>query len=153
MMVNKHLILVLGIILFLFTACGKQPASNSPTPFSPATPTAIKQPEPGKAMVTGKIISTITNKPLETAVWLAEVHRQGDQGAYVLNAVTSPGIYADENGIFVLLNISPQEYVIVVGELEGQNEVIKDSSGKPKVWNIPADQIFDTGELRVGLTK
>jgi hypothetical protein len=104
-------------------------------------------------MVTGKIISTISNKPIKTMVWLAEVHQQGDQGAYVLNAASSPGIYTDEKGIFVLANIDPREYVIVVGDPEGQNEAITDSSGKPKVWNITANLIYDTGELKVGLTK
>jgi hypothetical protein len=41
----------------------------------------------------------------------------------------------------------------VVGSPEGQNEVINDDSGKAKVWNIPADLIFDVGELKVTLTK
>lgn len=144
----KSFILVLCILSFLVTACGRQSA-----PTSSSNPTPIQKPESGKAIVTGKIISTISNKPLKTIVWLAEVHRQGDQGVYVLNAVSSPGIYTDENGIFVLANIDPREYVIVVGNPEGQNEVITDSSGKPKIWNITADLIYDTGELKVGLTK
>jgi hypothetical protein len=142
-----HLIRVVCVLPFLITACGKQSetASTNPTP--------IQKPEPGKAVVTGKVISITLKHPLNTSVWLAEVHRQGDQAVYVLDAVNSPGIYADKNGIFVLSNITPQEYVIVVGDPEGQNEVISDGTGKPKVWNIPANQIFDTGELKVKLTK
>ncbi len=71
----------------------------------------------------------------------------------MLNATSSPGTYADENGVFVFANVTPQEYVIVIGDPEGQNEVINDSAGKPKVWNIPADQIYDVGELKVKLTE
>ncbi len=145
---NKSSILVVFTLLLLMTACGK--ASTTDTS---RIPTTIQTPESGKAVVTGKVFSTTTNQPLKTQIWLAEVHRQGDQAVYVLNAVSSPGIYSDEKGIFVLTNITPQEYVIVVGNPEGQNEVINDDSGKPKVWNIPADQIYDVGELKVALNK
>jgi hypothetical protein len=144
----KYLILVLFTLLLLVTACGKVSTTDTSK-----TPTTIQTPEAGKAVVTGKVISTNTNQPLKTQVWLAEVHRQGDQAVYVLNAVSSPGIYSDETGVFVLTNVTPQEYVIVVGSPEGQNEVINDNSGKPKVWNIPVDQIYDVGELKVALTK
>ncbi len=145
---NKSLILVLFTLLLLVTACGKASATDTSI-----IPTTIQTPESGKAVVTGKVFSTTTNQPLTTQVWLAEVHRQGDQAVYVLNATSSPGIYSDKAGVFVLKNITPQEYVIVVGNPEGQNEVINDDSGKPKVWNIPADQIYDVGELKVTLTK
>lgn len=141
----KHNILVWCIIFLLATACERQ---------STSTPTPIPTPEPGKAMVTGKLFSTTSDKPLPTTVvWLAEVVRQGDQGAYVLDSVYSPGVYADENGIFVLSNVVPGEYVIVVGDPESQHEIISESSGTAKVWNISADQIYDVGELKVTMTK
>lgn len=147
----KHYILVWCILLLLVTACGRQ---SAPTTIGVPTPTPIPRPEPGKATVTGKLFSTTSEKPLpKTAVWLAEVVRQGEQGAYVLDAVFSPGVYADENGIFVISNVVPGEYVIVVGDPESQYEIISESSGKAKVWNIPADQIYDVGELKVTLTK
>jgi hypothetical protein len=145
---TERLILVLSFIIFIATGCIKQAPTtllNAPTPIQP--------PLSGKAVVIGKVISTISNQPLKTSVWLAEVHGEGDNGVYVLNATSSPGIYADENGIFAFMNIEPLKYVIVVGEPEGQNEVITDGSGKPKVWNITANQILDVGELKVALTK
>jgi hypothetical protein len=147
-MKTVKLILLLSFILLAMAACGRQLTQNN----SP-TPTSIPNPEPGKATVTGKVISTTTNKPLNIPVWLAEVHRQGDQGVYLLDAVNSPSIYADDNGIFVLENVDPMEYVIIVGNPEGQNVVITDDTGKPKVWNIPGDKIFDVGELMVALSK
>jgi hypothetical protein len=145
---NKYIFLVLFILLVLETACGKASTNNTSK-----TPATLPTPESGEAVVTGKVFSTTTNQPLKTQVWLAEVHRQGDQAVYVLNAVSSPGIYSDETGVFVLENITPQEYVIVVGNPEGQNEVINDDAGKPKVWNVPAGQIYDVGELKVTLRK
>jgi hypothetical protein len=146
----KHYILVCCILPLLVAACGRQPA---PTVIGVSTTTSIQKPELGKAMVTGKVISTISNQPLKTAVWLAEVVRQGEQGAYVLDTASSPAIYTDENGIFLISNIIPGEYVLVVGDPESRYEIITESSGKVKVWNIPADQIYDVGELKVTLTK
>ena len=143
----KHYMLVRCILflLLLVTACGTQSAP---------TPTSIPRPELGKATVTGKIISIVSDKPLpKTSVWLAEVVRQGEQGAYVLDAVFSPSVYADENGIFVISNVTPGEYVIVIGNPETQHEIISELSGDAKVWNIPADQVYDVGELKVTLTK
>ena len=133
----------------MVTACLKQEPLSTPT----ITSTPIQKPKSGKATVTGKVISTITNKPLHISVWLAEVHRQGDQAIYLLNSANSPSVFADDNGIFVLSNVPPMEYVIIIGNTEGLNVVIKDETGKPKVWNIPADKILDTGELKVALTK
>jgi hypothetical protein len=144
----KYMLLVFFTLLLLVTACGKTSTTDGSKLSTP-----FQTPESGKAVVTGKIFSTTSNQPLKTTVWLAEVHRQGDQAIYVLNAVSSPGIYSDDKGVFVLANITPQEYVIVVGSPEGQNEVINDDSGKAKVWNIPANQIYDVGELKVALTK
>ncbi len=143
----KYLILVLGILSLMIAGCGSRSTST------PSNTKPIPTPNPGKATVTGKIFSTITNKPLNTSVWLAEVHRQAGQGVYVLDAVNSPGIYANDQGIFVLANVTPQEYVIVVGDPEGANEVITDETGKPKVWTVSAGQVLDTGELQVKLAK
>jgi hypothetical protein len=145
---NKYMILVLFTLLLLVTACGKASTTDTTKMSTP-----IQTPVSGKAVVTGKIFSTTLNKFLKTEVWLAEVHRQGDQAVYVLNAVSSPGIYSDETGVFVLTNITPQEYVIVVGNPEGQNEVVNDESGKSKVWKIPANQIINVGEIKVRLTQ
>jgi hypothetical protein len=147
----NHYTILWCILLPLFTACGRQSASIT---IGVPTPTPIPRPEPGKATITGNLFSTNSDKPLpNTAVWLAEVVRQGEQGAYVLDAVFSPGVYADENGIFVISNVIPGEYVIVVGDPESQHEIISESSGKAKVWDIPADQIYDVGELTITLTK
>jgi hypothetical protein len=148
MIKTERIILFLSFIIMIATGCNKQ----APTAIQNA-PAPIPSPLTGKAVVTGKVISTISNQPLKTSVWLAEVHGEGDNGVYVLNATSSPGIYADETGIFIFTNIEPLKYVIVVGEPEGQNEVITDGSGKPRVWNITANQIFDVGELKVALTK
>ena len=153
MKIQKYIIITL-VVLSLITACGT-PNGAAPGTKLPIMPdaTAIQNPEAGKAIVTGKVSSTAVEILPSTAVWLAEVVRQGDQGVYVLDSASSPGIYTDENSVFVIANINPGEYVIVVGDPEGQYEIVTDSSGIAKVWNIPPDQIYDVGDLKVALTK
>jgi hypothetical protein len=144
----NQMLLILSILLLPFSACGKPPAAATPNTLPP-----IQKAEPGKATITGKIISAFSNQSLIKAVWLAEVHRQGDQAIYVLNAVSSPGIYSEKNGTFMFKNVDPHEYVIIVGDPEGLNQVVNDDSGKPKVWNFSAGETVDIGELKVNLTK
>lgn len=143
------LILVSLLVAFVAASCNKNP-TQPPVP----TATAISAPEAGKATVTGNVKSSVTDKPLGgTAVWLADVYWQDGEGAYVLDAVNSPGVYTDETGVFVFANVAAKEYVVIVGDPEGKSEVIAESNGDAKIWKIPADQIFETGELVVALGK
>jgi len=147
MKINRF-ILILIFSACTLTACGIQnPLTmlNAPTP--------VQNPNPGKATVTGKVISTITKKPLKTTVWLAEVYRHDNEAIYLFDSVNTINVFSDQNGLFVISNVDPKEYVIIVGNPEGKDEVIEDQAGNPKVWKIPAGQIFNTGELKVGLTK
>jgi|YNPNPStandDraft_1061719.scaffolds.fasta_scaffold29449_3 hypothetical protein len=139
-------IAVCTLILLSLAAC----ESESPTAGASIipSPTPLPRPLSGKATVTGRVVS-LSNQPVpQVAVWLAEVIRQGDQGVFVLDSRSSLGAYTDERGVFVIPNVSPGEYVIVVGDPEAQYEIITESSGKAKVWYIPPDQIFEIGELR-----
>lgn len=115
------------------------------------SPTPLFTPEPGRATVIGRVISLSSQPVLQVPVWLAEVVRQGEEGVYVLDSRSSPGAYADDKGFFVIPNINPGEYVIIVGDPEGSYEIITEPSGRARVWNIPPNQIFDIGELKVTL--
>ena len=113
----------------------------------------VGQPEAGKATVTGRVIDLNTNKPLaKVKVWMAEITRQGDQGAYVLDTAFGPANDTDEQGYFVIENIKAMEYVIVVGDPFAKYYVIAGADKKPKAWDAIADQIMDTGDLVVDLT-
>lgn len=122
----------------------KESVLPSPTP-------PLFTPEPGRTTVIGKVISLSGQPVPQVPVWLAEVVRQGEEGVYVLDSRSSPGAYTNEEGVFVIPNVNPGEYVIVIGDPEGLYEIITEPSGKAKVWNIPPDLVFDIGELRVSL--
>jgi hypothetical protein len=129
-----------------------QSAFHSPLSSEGIEPTASPpaQPLAGQATVIGQVTLRSTGAPIPgIAVRLAEVHRQGDGGAFVLDDAFSPGSTADDLGRFVIENVAAEEYVIVVGNVNTLYEIVAEPSGKARVWEIPADQIFDVGDLRV----
>ncbi len=146
---RKQLMLMTGFILFLAVLSGCRGSKNKT---SAVKATSIPSPEAEKATVTGKVFSTSANKAYpKAAVWLAEVYRQGGNGVYVLDHAFSPGVYADEQGVFVIPNVDPKDYVIVIGDPDGLYEVIPDDTGKARVWNLAGGQVLDVGQLSVSL--
>jgi hypothetical protein len=111
---------------------------------------------PSKTAVVGKVNTSFTGKvkPLaNTAVRLAKVFWNSDQsdGAYVLEGGTSPSTITNKNGEFVFENIEPADYVVVVGNAEGDFEIISAADGKAKIFKAEPDKILDIGTLDVKL--
>lgn len=132
---------ILLVIAFLLVAC--QGGSKA----------AIPTPAAGKSVFTGQFLSDATGKPLaNTSVRLAEVYRQGERGAYVLDAAFSPGAITDANGFYVIADLEPKEYVLVAGNVEMNNYVIvPEPSGVAKVFKTEPDAILDVGTISVKL--
>jgi hypothetical protein len=162
----KSLTLALALALVLILLAGCQPAPQIETSSEPestmevaqVTPPSTPQPstglEAGKSTVVGQVFSTRTNAPMvNMGVRLAEVHRQGEEGAFLLDTAFSPGDFTDEEGYFSFDNIEPGEYVVVVGNVEVYEGyvIIPDSTGRPQVYDFPSDEVTDIGTLRVGL--
>jgi len=116
------------------------------------TPTPVAQPVSGKATLIGRVVSQVTGKPITNIpVRLAEVYRQGNEGAFILDGAFSPTTLTDNAGHFVLSNIEPREYVIVIGDPQGEYHITPDSNGSARVWDIGDGEILDVGELLVNL--
>lgn len=144
---SKLWLIALTLSLFLITACNaSSPANDSKTP--------LPTPASGKATVTGRVLS-LEGKPLtHTAVWLAEVVCDGpdpSRCAFVLDAAFSPGVYTDDQGYFVITNVDPKKYVVTIGDPQSVYYNIPDDSGRPEVFDIPADKVTDLGELKANL--
>lgn len=144
---SKLWLIALTLSLFLITACNaSSPANDSKTP--------LPTPASGKATVTGRVLS-LEGKPLpHTAVWLAEVVCDGpdpSRCAFVLDAAFSPGVYTDDQGYFVISNVDPKKYVVTIGDPQSVYDNIPDDSGRPEVFDIPADKVTDLGELKANL--
>lgn len=141
---NRKLLLMLAVVLSLAILTGCKPKA--------ARPPKVSTPDDQKATVTGRVISTSNNKPYPKApVWLAEVYRSGGDGAYVLDHAFSPAAFADDQGYFVIANVDPKEYVIVVGDPDGVYVVIPDDAGRARVWQAEKGKILDVGVLNVSL--
>lgn len=144
---SKLWLIALTLSLFLITACNaSSPTNDSKTP--------LPTPASGKATVTGRVLS-LEGKPLpHTAVWLAEVVCDGpdpSRCAFVLDAAFSPGVYTDDQGYFVISNVDPKKYVVTIGDPQSVYDNIPDDSGRPEVFDIPADKVTDLGELKANL--
>lgn len=149
----KRISTALIVIMLLLAACS--PTAETSTPETNPLPTPPAKPEQGKATVVGRALSLLTGEPLgNTMVRLAEVVRQGDQAAFVLDAAFSPGATTDAQGYFIMANIAPMEYVIVVGNIEIYQgyQIIQDETGLAKPVTIPADKVTDLEELRVNIS-
>jgi len=158
------LLAVTSIFLILILAACAQPTNVVPTP-SVASPTTIaptdsanepqqSKPEAGKATLIGKVVSLRDGSPMaNTVVRLAEVYRQGDEGAFVLDGAYSPGDITDEHGDFAIENVDVKEYVIVVGDVYDKYQIIGEPNNAAKVFQTVEDEILDVGELQVDLTK
>lgn len=142
--------MLLLLLTALFTGCTSQPQSN---------PAPIKMDvtlTPSKSAIAGKLLSegSASNVVLpNTPVHLARVYwDEGKKnGAFALDGANGPSTISKEDGTFVIANIEPGEYVIVVGEVIGSSVIIPDSKGDALVVKATGDQVTNVGELKVNL--
>jgi hypothetical protein len=150
-------ILILSI-LFIF-GCSFKPSATivptastpteAPAPAATIAPAVTLAPAAGKSTVVGQVMSLNSDKPLAYQfVRLAEVVRQQGQGLYVLDIGFSPVGTSDANGNFIVSNIPPGEYVIIVGDIATSLQRV-DKDGLPVVFTAVADQVLDVGKIRV----
>lgn len=146
---KKYLILVLLLALAL-AGCNQAAETPAEATIAPS-PTAPPPPEAGMATTIGRIVDVDGNPMPLVIVRLAEVVRgvEGRGGAFILDITRSPGTFTDEQGYFIIPNITAAEYVIVVGDVEstGIYEIIPQPNGKARVFDMPADQVTDVGEI------
>lgn len=100
---------------------------------------------PGQANVSGTIVSAKDGAPLaHVSVHLAEVHRQGESGAFLYDTSNSPSAVTNEHGEFTFSAVPAGEYVIVVGS----SSIIAGADEKAAVFAVYADQDLDAGNLK-----
>jgi len=145
---------LLSVWLILLTSCSLISTSTVNPKVLP-TSTTPPQPESGMATIVGQVLHDQGYPMTNTIVRLADVARgaQGRGGAFILDLARSPGTTTDDNGYFNIQNVDAGEYVIVVGDVEltGSYEIIEETNGSAKVWNLLPDQITDIGTLTVSL--
>ena len=142
------------MILVLLAACQAQPAVTVNTPTAEQNAAALPTALPGKSTLTGKIFDKNGNPLAETPLRLATIYRQGDQGAFLIEAAHSPGTISEADGSFTFADVPPAEYLIVAGWLEANIYTIyQDENAKPFTYILAADQTLDVGAIQVDLPK
>ncbi len=132
-------------LVFLLSACQQGSTVNGGKP--------VPTPSSGKATVTGRLISETDSSPYkQTEVRLAQVFRKDNQGAFVLDTSHAPGAFTDENGYFVITEVSPAEYVVVVGDPMGSYMIIPDGNDNARTWTVEADKTLDLSVLKIKFT-
>jgi hypothetical protein len=143
----KFLLIFLLVAVLTLSAC-----STGANVFGGSAATPVAQPESGMATLMGHVQTRSGGEPLANVpVRLAEVYRQGGEGAFVLDGAFSPGDITDEQGNFVIENVEAREYVIVVGDVYNKYEIIPNADGEAKVFNPKPDDILEIGDLEVNL--
>jgi hypothetical protein len=151
---HSFLWLTLLIILGLSTACSKtiSPTDVAKNPDIDQLVSTLADPASGKATVVGQVFDKESNKPITaTSIRLGEVYRQGGEGAYVLDTAFSPGAYTDDKGMFVMSDIQPGEYVVIIGDVNDVYVIIPDENNHPKTFTAIKGEIVNFGQFSVTL--
>lgn len=147
---RKYIWILSGLFLLaLLAACGVNPApETTQQAAAAATQEPVAAPDPDKTTVIGQVVSKTTGEPkVNTIVRLAEIVRQGGEAAFILDVGFSPGTITDENGYFAMENISVKEYLIVIGNVETDYEIIVDADGSAKTYETTGGSILDLGRI------
>ncbi|MFK7800834.1 MAG: hypothetical protein AB8G95_04310 [Anaerolineae bacterium] len=115
-------------------------------------PPAVAPAEAGTASITGSIYSLTYNQPIVgIPVSLSEIIRdESGEGVYVYDPAFSPTTDSLPGGYFVIENVEPGEYVVVVGNVEiNTYKIVAEDDGLPKIFDAPADQITELPVIEV----
>lgn len=137
------------LLVLTLAACGEiqnlPRATQAPTPSPPA-------PQAGKAVVVGRVVSNTTQQPItKTVVYLAQVYWDSahENGAFALDLANSPASTTDEQGYFAFSDLEPGEYVLVVGDYYGENDIVRESNGDARIYQTEPGKVLDTGTVQV----
>ncbi len=144
----KLVVLLLVVAAMVLAGCGGAAVPQPANANRPPVPT----PSASSGIVTGQALSAGGNTPITgTPVYLAQIHWDSDHksAAYVLNMSQSPATLTDQNGFFVFTTVPPNEYALIVGDYDGNSDVVRESNGNARIYQIEAGKTFDTGRIQV----
>lgn len=144
-------------IFNIFFALFLVACANGATPNTNQAAVAVEVPDApkppaGKAVVVGQVKTNTDQKPIgNQPVYLAQVYWDPDhkKAAFALDIAHSPATITNEQGVFIFNDIAPNEYVLVVGDFYGQNDVVKEGNGDAKVFKPDADKQLNVGVVQV----
>jgi len=148
--------IVFLFLLLLISSCSQAAAPTQKVSDQELAAQATKTLLPANGAVVGRVVSkTQGGKPLaDIAVRLAQIYYNADKSAsnWVLEGASSPSAGTDANGYFSINNVAAHDYVLIVGDIEGQYVVMTQADGKHAiVYTITAGKVLDVQTLEAGL--
>jgi len=143
--VDKKILIYL-LLLFLLSSCQneviKYSQENEMSDFLAFTP------EPGKAVVSGKLLDSSSKEPYEASLFLSKnltAEYPGYPPVISFSYQTNPRAAQDDEGNFIFKNIDPGSYVIVLYKSTGQDFLKEEDNELPKMYNLKANEIIELG--------
>lgn len=131
---------LLVLALLVLSAC-------SPPPVEKVAPT----PQPGKCVVSGRALNTRDFWQETTlSVFLADYYENdAGKGFFTLDAYAEPAGQLDGDGWFVLGDLTPGNYVLVIGPSPEESHLVIGEDEQVLVLRLSADQSLNLGEIRL----
>jgi hypothetical protein len=159
--------LIKALFAVMLIACQSQPDAPTPTVVPDSTLVTPEpnseddfivesvQPDAETGVVRGRVISALTTEPLaSTVVAMAQVTRQGEEGAFVLNSASSPMNVSDVDGYFIIPNVPPGEFVMIVGDPYDVHEIILNPETEmAQTYFVEQGRVTEVGEVVVDIGK
>jgi len=130
------------------TACSAKPTINTAELAEITTVTS------NKSAIVGQLVSYTNHEPVpNTVIRLCQVYWDSEHknASFVLEGATSPGAITDENGIFIINDVIPNEYVILIGDITGNYDIVKEDADTAKIFLLSPDNVLDVGVLEANL--
>jgi len=115
-----------------------------------ATP-PIPVPEAGEGAITGQVLGLSGRwKEGPFTIYAAPyVGGEDGEGFYVLEPALHPHDELKANGYFQLNDVTPGQYVLVVGPTPEEAIRVVDDQQKPRVFTITAGQVLEAGKIQL----
>ncbi len=143
-MLHRYLLAFIFALAVLLSGCSPA-VSSAPAP-------SVAPPAAGTATITGRVVSNTDRAPIgHVLVRLAPLFTNPDtqEKAFALDLAQAPVATSDEQGYFAIADVKPAEYVIVIGDHFGVYDIVADSDGKARGYELKADNILNAGILPV----
>ena len=121
-------------------------------PAQPAMGDATQVPAvAGMGLMRGQLLDQ-NNQPLANrTVRLAAVYGEGDQQAYIADDSGGVGGVTDAGGAFMIANIPPGKYVVLLVLREGISIALMQKNGTERIIEIRPDALFDLGSAAISI--
>jgi hypothetical protein len=113
----------------------------------------VPDPQAGTGTVVGRILNAVTNEPGLVRIYLGEKIEAVQGEGYFISTEqnSSPQGDSNENGYFIINDIAPGTYVLVVWN-PVNSEVLVNPDTNGEYWvEIKAGEVFDIGDVRTNI--